>query len=252
MSGLAAVAIWFGSQLSAISVKRRSRVGMTDPVSQYPDWRAVEQAIKAAASKRTAASEPTSLTLGDQLLQARFDRFFSRVFAEGEESGWLLKGGTGLLARVPHARRTQDVDLAASAAGLEEAVEDLRRRVSVDLGDHLRFELARTKETGLGQTQPAVATRQECSRVGPVGRSSVRSRSTSWWGRRRSGPSTCSSRRVALNCLGHFRRIRTGSIRSSTRSPRRSASTTGGEVWVRPHVRDGKPVAGHWRSPRTG
>jgi len=26
----------------------------------------------------------------------------------------------------------------------------------------------------------------------------------------------------------------------------------GGEVWVRPHVRDGKPVAGHWRGSREG
>ncbi len=115
--------------------------------------------MKSAATKRTSAGELSSLTMGDQLLQARFDRFLCRVFSGGGQSGWLLKGGTGLLARVPHARRTQDVDLAASAGGLEEAVEDLRRRVSVDLGDHLRFELARIKETGLGETQPGVSTR---------------------------------------------------------------------------------------------
>lgn len=127
--------------------------------ARYPDWPAVAQAMKAAATKRSAAGG-SSLTLGDQLLQARFDRFLSRVFAEGDRSGWLLKGGTGLLARVPEARRTQDVDLAASVAGLDAAVEDLRRRVDVDLGDHLRFVLASTKATGLGQTQPAVETRQ--------------------------------------------------------------------------------------------
>jgi hypothetical protein len=41
--------------------------------------------------------------------QARFDRFLSRVFAKGERSEWLLKGGMSMLARVPalahHQRR---------------------------------------------------------------------------------------------------------------------------------------------------
>jgi Nucleotidyl transferase AbiEii toxin, Type IV TA system len=129
-------------------------------MTDYPTWSSAEQALKAAATKRDSDGHGFALTVGDQLQQARFDRILSRVFADGEQSGWLLKGGTGLLARIPDARRTQDVDLAASTDDLDEAIADLERRVNVDLGDHLRFELVRTKETGQGQTQPGVLTRQ--------------------------------------------------------------------------------------------
>jgi hypothetical protein len=114
--------------------------------------------MKAAAQKRTSAG--SSHSTGDQLAQAIQDRFLSRVFADGDQSGWLLKGGTGLLARVPTARRTQDLDLAGSSTDLDEAIADLTRRVNTELGDHLRFELSRTKETGQGDTQPEVQTRQ--------------------------------------------------------------------------------------------
>jgi hypothetical protein len=51
-----------------------------------------------------------------QIRQARFDRFLSRVFAEGEWSEWLLKGGMSMLARVPRSRTTKDVDHAALRA----------------------------------------------------------------------------------------------------------------------------------------
>lgn len=48
---------------------------MTQPAA-YPTWRAIEQALKAKA-----ASNPDR-PVGDQLTQAVFDRFFSRVFAD--------------------------------------------------------------------------------------------------------------------------------------------------------------------------
>lgn len=125
--------------------------------SPYRDWQGVEQAMKAAAA---ASASRGGAGIGDQLVRARFDRFLSRVFATGSESGWLLKGGTSILARVPEARHTQDLDLAASQATLDEAVEDLRARVQRDLGDHLSFELVSVRATGLGDTQPDVQTRQ--------------------------------------------------------------------------------------------
>jgi len=124
--------------------------------SPYRDWQGVEQAMKAAA----ASSGSRTAGLGELLTRARFDRFLSRVFADGDSSGWMLKGGTSILARVPEARNTQDLDLAASQASLDEAVEDLRRRVQADLGDHLTFEFVSSKPTGLGNTQPDVHTRQ--------------------------------------------------------------------------------------------
>lgn len=97
---------------------------MTEP-DGYATWSAIEQTLKATAVR--------DRPVGDQLTQARFDRFLSRVFADGPTCGWLLKGGTGILARVPNARSTQDVDLASSIASMDNAVDDLQRRASVDL-----------------------------------------------------------------------------------------------------------------------
>lgn len=82
------------------------------------------------------------------------------MFADGEDSEWLLKCGVSMLARVPKARATKDVDLASSAGDLEEAEEALRRCVAVDLGDHVTFRLTRRRPTGLGDNQPDVATRR--------------------------------------------------------------------------------------------
>lgn len=123
----------------------------------YPSWQALEHAIKAAATTDTNSA---GLQVGDRITHARFDRFLCRVFSDPSDTTWLLKGGTGLLARVPDTRRTQDVDLASTSATLDEAVDDLERRVDTDLGDHLRFTLAGQRSTGRGNTQPAVETRE--------------------------------------------------------------------------------------------
>ncbi|MEZ5199860.1 MAG: hypothetical protein R2742_00575 [Micropruina glycogenica] len=59
----------------------------------------------------THALYPTRQT-GDLIRQAYYDRFLCRVFSDTETSEWVLKeGGTGMLARVPTARRTLDADL---------------------------------------------------------------------------------------------------------------------------------------------
>ena len=50
----------------------------------------------------------SAATVDAQIRQARFDRFLLRVFADGEESEWLLKGGMSMLAREPRARTTKD------------------------------------------------------------------------------------------------------------------------------------------------
>lgn len=60
------------------------------------------------------------------------------MFSE-PDSDWLLKGGTGVLARVPDARSTLDIDLFRSGCTLEQSLTELRRLAEVDLGDHFRF-----------------------------------------------------------------------------------------------------------------
>lgn len=135
---------------------------MTDR-SGYPDWRSLELAIKDAAKKAARAASPgiSAATIDAQIRQARFDRFLSRVFADGEQSEWLLKGGMSMLARVPRSRTTKDVDLAAQQAGdLAEAERSLSALVAAGLGDHLTFRLIRSERTGLGDNQPGVATRR--------------------------------------------------------------------------------------------
>ncbi|WP_163543486.1 nucleotidyl transferase AbiEii/AbiGii toxin family protein [Occultella kanbiaonis] len=124
----------------------------------YASWTATAKAIKAVAARNATAGGPA---IDAQIRSAHFDRFLSRVFADQENAAWLLKGGTGLLARVPQARATKDVDVAAPDTGsLDEAVEALQECVARDLGDHLRFELTSQTETGLADNQPGVRTRR--------------------------------------------------------------------------------------------
>jgi hypothetical protein len=61
----------------------------------YGDWRSLELAIKDASKKAAGQAGPGvgAASLDAQIRQARFDRFLSRVFAEGERSEWLLKAG---------------------------------------------------------------------------------------------------------------------------------------------------------------
>ncbi|GAA3125018.1 hypothetical protein JOF29_006195 [Kribbella aluminosa] len=101
----------------------------------YADWRSLESAIKDAAKQAAQHAGPgiSAASVDAKIRQARFDRFLSRVFAEGEQSEWLLKDGMSMLARVPRSRTTKDMDLAAQrATSLAEAETALTELVDVD------------------------------------------------------------------------------------------------------------------------
>lgn len=100
----------------------------------------VEAAIKDAA-KKAAKSDP-ALDVNRRIQLEYFNRFLSRVFSQGEGLEWLLKGGTGMLARVPSSRATQDIDLAGRDFTLNQALDDLMRLARIDLDDHFSFEYA--------------------------------------------------------------------------------------------------------------
>ncbi|MFC6356744.1 nucleotidyl transferase AbiEii/AbiGii toxin family protein [Luethyella okanaganae] len=106
----------------------------------YASPRAVEAAIKSAA--RNAFGADPSLTIQERIRLEYFHRFLSRVFSEANDSDWILKGGTGMLARVGSARSTTDVDLFRRSRTLDAALEDLRRLAAIDLGDFFRFDYA--------------------------------------------------------------------------------------------------------------
>lgn len=148
---------------------------MAEQTEGYGDWRSLELAIKDAAKKAAVQAGPdvSAASVSAQIKQARFDRFLSRVFADGEESKWLLKGGMSMLARVPRSRTTKDVDL----------------------GDHLIFRLIRSAPTGQGDNQPGVATRRfvfACLDTDDDIQVDT-TPSMSWSGQRRSGRSRSSS-----------------------------------------------------------
>ncbi|MFE7225254.1 nucleotidyl transferase AbiEii/AbiGii toxin family protein [Nocardioides sp. NPDC057577] len=111
----------------------------------------VEAAVKEAA--RAAAVADPSLTVNERIRLAHFQRFLSRVFSEGQDSAWILKGGTGMLARLPSTRSTLDIDLYRETFTLDQALEDLRRLAEVDLGDHFRFVYTRHQRSIGGEEQ---------------------------------------------------------------------------------------------------
>ena len=102
----------------------------------YSSSGGVAQALKEAAKRAHAADSTVSVQ--ERLRQEDFRRFLSRIFAS-PNSDWILKGGTGVLARVPDARSTLDIDLYRSGYSLEQSLAELRRLSEVDLGDHFQF-----------------------------------------------------------------------------------------------------------------
>ncbi|TFD46363.1 nucleotidyl transferase AbiEii/AbiGii toxin family protein [Cryobacterium frigoriphilum] len=122
---------------------------MTEP---YRSATAVEAAIRDAA--RNAFASDRSMSTQDRIRQEHFRRFLSRIFSGRDDSGWLLKGGTGLLARVASGRRTTDVDLFRANNTLDGALAELIRLASIDLGDFFRFVYAK-RQSAVGGDQQA-------------------------------------------------------------------------------------------------
>ena len=118
----------------------------------YPTPAGVEAAIKDLAKK--AAEADPSLDTNERIRLEHFNRFLSRVFSEGDDSEWVLKGGTGILARVPSTRATRDIDLYRRGFTLGQALDDLIRLAAIDLGDHFRFEYVGHTDSIANDTQP--------------------------------------------------------------------------------------------------
>lgn len=124
---------------------------MAEP-EPYSTPRGVENAIKDAA-RRAAAADP-SLDVNKRIQLEYFNRFLSRVFSEAGDSEWVLKGGTGMLARVPSTRATRDIDLYRGGFTLTQALDDLIRLAAIDLDDHFRFQYVSHTQSIGNDTQP--------------------------------------------------------------------------------------------------
>lgn len=121
-------------------------------IEPYPTSGGVENAIKDAA-KKAAAADP-SLDVNKRIQLEYSNRFLSRIFSECEASEWVLKGGTGILARFPSTRSTRDVDLYREGFTLAEALADLVRLADIDLGDHFTFKYVGHDDSIGTNTQP--------------------------------------------------------------------------------------------------
>ena len=99
-----------------------------------------DRALKKAA--KAAGGDP-----GERYRQALRDRFLCRVFSDPDER-FILKGGSGTLARIPNARATRDADFATRRKETPDAViAALGGLAALDLGDFCRFELTRREES---------------------------------------------------------------------------------------------------------
>lgn len=94
-------------------------------------------------------------TSGELVRRFYYGRFLRRVFT-GE--GWVLKGGSAMLARVAGSRHTLDIDLLHIGAGVDGAVDELRRLLAVDVDDDgIRFEVVTARRRGGAATaQPGI------------------------------------------------------------------------------------------------
>ncbi|MBQ9002491.1 MAG: nucleotidyl transferase AbiEii/AbiGii toxin family protein [Eggerthellaceae bacterium] len=106
----------------------------------YETPAAFDRALKKAV--REAGMDP-----GIGYRQGLRDRFLCRVFGDKDER-FILKGGGNMLARIPDARNSRDLDFATSKRETKEsALEALDELLSNDLGDWCRFVLEDCEES---------------------------------------------------------------------------------------------------------
>ena len=109
-------------------------------MSRYQSARALQQAVKSVGTSMIANAELNAKEgVTDSFIH---DRFLCRIFGFDSENAWVLKGGTNMLARVPQARRTMDIDLYQAAVSLAEAKIELIELARQDLEDFLIFQFS--------------------------------------------------------------------------------------------------------------
>jgi len=103
-------------------------------MNDFSTSQGLEQAVKEAARK---SGRPL-----DRVIEEYWrSRLLARIF-DGQCADFALKGGTSVLARIPDARRTRDIDIASMlTTGQDEAIEEILLRSKKDMPDFCRFQL---------------------------------------------------------------------------------------------------------------
>ncbi len=111
---------------------------MTNPPRRYPTAKDFRQAITQRIKTQAARNGRPANELRREFL---YQRFLARVFHPSSGDQWVLKGGVGLLIRLPIARFSQDVDLYNTSHGLQDAIANLRTCVAIPDLDPLTFHI---------------------------------------------------------------------------------------------------------------
>jgi hypothetical protein len=123
--------------------------------------RARQQSLRAHA--RNAAVQDPAYSAQERLRFFAFCRFLARIFAD-QPDDWALKGAGALLARIPIARASNDLDLVGRAS-LDLAGERLRQAAAVDLDDGFTFTIAAGSRSITGNNRGLRFTAE--ARIGP-------------------------------------------------------------------------------------
>ena len=103
--------------------------------TKYKSYNAQMRAVKDIARNQGRLTSSTEQDF-------RYSRFLHRLFAD-PSSDFVLKGGMSLLARIPNARTTRDIDVSVGGDKmLDDGISAMKRAVAVNAGDHLFFEYA--------------------------------------------------------------------------------------------------------------
>lgn len=109
---------------------------------RYKTPQALDMAVKAAA-------KASPMDTNRAITNFYHHRLLCRIFRD-PESGFILKGGQGMLARTIGARATRDIDLLSERNSIDDALNALKAAAAIDLGDyiHFIFETATTIKAG--------------------------------------------------------------------------------------------------------
>ena len=110
------------------------------------------QALLAAITDKIAAEIAAGSVYNHEELRRHlaYDRLLARIFSS-QPDRWLLKGGGALLARIPDARHSKDLDI-AYAGDLDQAVDALSAAAATDLGDYFIIGASEVKAVLTGPT----------------------------------------------------------------------------------------------------
>jgi hypothetical protein len=109
----------------------------------------VKQQIK---SKANPYAKEHGRSVDDVIQEFYRNRLLERVFKDS--NGWLLKGGSAMLARVSDARKTQDIDLFKNTKSVDDALEELKQLASIDLEDGFVFKFKTAEKLKVAENQP--------------------------------------------------------------------------------------------------